>query len=104
MPDRIRLLAPEATVVSLGGATEASIWSIWFEIPRPVPATWSSIPYGHAMVNQSWQVLDVELYSCPSWVPGELHIGGIGLAHGYLGDAQKTAASFITHPRLLERL
>ena len=56
------------------------------------------------MVKQSWQVLEAELYPCPLWVPGELHIGGIGLAHGYLGDAQKTTASFITHPRLLERL
>lgn len=104
MPDRIRALAPRATVVSLGGATEASIWSIWFEIPSPVPTSWSSIPYGHAMANQSWHVLDDELCACPAWVPGELYIGGIGLAEGYLCDVSKTTASFILHPQTQEMI
>jgi amino acid adenylation domain-containing protein len=105
MPDRIRALAPGAQIVSLGGATEASVWSIWFEIPEPVPTSWSSIPYGHAMANQPWAVLDREsLQPCPIGVPGELHIGGIGLALGYLGDAEKTNASFITLPNTDERL
>ena len=104
MPDRIAVLAPNATVVSLGGATEASIWSIWYQVPRPVPTDWRSIPYGHAMANQTWRVLGAELYPCPAWVPGELFIGGVGLAVGYLGDAEKTAERFLTHPRLGERL
>lgn len=105
MPDRIRMLAPDTQVVSLGGATEASVWSIWFEIPTPIPAGWLSVPYGHAMANQSWEILEREsLYTCPIGVPGELFISGIGLAIGYLGDLEKTAASFITHPRTGERL
>jgi pyochelin synthetase len=45
MPHRLRHIAPNATIVSLGGATEASIWSIWFEIGQ-VDVAWSSIPYG----------------------------------------------------------
>ena len=61
MPDRIRVLAPGATVVGLGGATEASIWSIWYEIPLRVPSCWTSIPYGHSMANQMWKVLDADL-------------------------------------------
>ena len=56
------------------------------------------------MANQQWQVLDLDLYSSPAWVPGSLYIGGIGLALGYLGDPEKTAASFVTHPRTHERL
>lgn len=104
MPDRIRLLSPRASVVSLGGATEASIWSIWFEIPTPVPHSWSSIPYGHAMANQQWQVLDTESSAVPVWVAGELHIGGIGLALGYMAHAEKTAASFIVNLHTHERL
>ena len=51
-----------------------------------------------------WHVLDAELHPCPAWVGNELYIGGIGLAHGYVGDAAKTAASFIVHPRTRERL
>ena len=49
-------------------------------------------------------MLDAELHPCPAWVGNELYIGGIGLAHGYVGDAAKTAASFIVHPRTRERL
>eukprot|EP00966_Prymnesium_polylepis_P281121 6495189-Prymnesium_polylepis.1 len=104
MPDRIRAFAPEAKIVSLGGATEASIWSIWYEVPRHVPREWLSIPYGHAMANQSWQILDEELFPVPAWVPGELYIAGVGLANGYLGDQDVTAARFFTHPRTYEKL
>ncbi|MGK2885049.1 MAG: AMP-binding protein, partial [Rhodococcus sp. (in: high G+C Gram-positive bacteria)] len=45
LPDRMRALAPEATLVSLGGATEAAIWSIFHPIERVDPE-WTTIPYG----------------------------------------------------------
>ncbi len=103
LPDRIRAMGQDIQVISMGGATEASIWSIIYPI-NDVPADWTSIPYGKAMLNQSFHVLNSELASCPVWVPGELYIGGIGVAKGYWHDEQKTAASFITHPRSGERL
>jgi amino acid adenylation domain-containing protein len=103
LPGQIKKLAPEAEVISLGGATEASIWSILFPIEKVDPA-WKSIPYGRAMANQSFHVLDKALDPCPTWVAGELYIGGIGLAKGYWRNPEKTAASFITHPRTGERL
>jgi amino acid adenylation domain-containing protein len=103
LPDRIRVQAPAADVWSLGGATEASIWSILYPIRRVDPA-WKSIPYGTAMVNQSFHVLDDALEPRPVWVPGNLYIGGIGLALGYWRDAEKTAGSFVRHPRTGERL
>jgi hypothetical protein len=56
------------------------------------------------MVNQTFHVLDEDLEPCPVWVPGHLHIGGIGLAHGYWRDAERTRESFIVHPRTGERL
>ena len=103
LPDRIRALAPDAEVVSLGGATEASIWSILYPV-REVEPGWRSIPYGRPMSGQTFHVLDEALAPRPAWVPGHLFIGGVGLARGYWGDAEKTAASFITHPRTGERL
>ena len=103
LPERIRPAAPNAAIFSLGGATEASIWSILYPIGRIDPE-WRSIPYGHAMEHQSIHVLDGDLAVCPPWVPGDLYIGGIGVALGYWRDEAKTAASFITHPVTGERL
>ncbi len=89
--------------MSLGGATEASIWSILHPIGEVDPAA-RSIPYGRPMLNQTFHVLDGRLQPRPTWVPGQLFIGGTGLAQGYWRDAAKTAASFITHPQTGERL
>ncbi len=98
LPARLRALAPgPVQVVSLGGATEASIWSILHRVDAVDPA-WRSIPYGRAMANQSFQVLDADLAPRPLWVPGELYIGGVGLARGYWRDPGKTAAGFVASP------
>ncbi|WP_196444941.1 non-ribosomal peptide synthetase [Planomonospora sp. ID67723] len=103
LPDRLRVLAPQAQVVSLGGATEASIWSICHPVGEVDPS-WPSIPYGRALRGQSFQILDPQGRPCPVGVPGELHIGGDGLARGYVGDPAQTAERFITHPVLGRRL
>ncbi|MQB34207.1 amino acid adenylation domain-containing protein [Rhizobium rhizogenes] len=103
LPDEIRVLTPNAEVVSLGGATEASIWSIIFPIDSVDPR-WRSIPYGRPMRNQRFYVLNALFEECPDWVPGFLFIGGIGLAHGYWKDQEKTASAFIYHPKTGERL
>ncbi|MFW6012334.1 MAG: amino acid adenylation domain-containing protein [bacterium] len=102
--DRIRRLADrEVEVISLGGATEASIWSILYPVRR-VKADWTAIPYGKPMANQSFHVLDADLEPVPEWVPGELYIGGVGVARGYWKDPDRTAASFPKDPRTGERL
>jgi amino acid adenylation domain-containing protein len=103
LPERIRRLAPGAEVVSLGGATEASIWSILYPIERVDPE-WKSIPYGRPMKNQRFYVLDEKLDHRPDWVAGQLFIAGVGLARGYWRDEEKTRASFILNPVTGERL
>jgi acyl-coenzyme A synthetase/AMP-(fatty) acid ligase/acyl carrier protein len=97
LPDQIRRVLPKANVVSLGGATEASIWSILFPVGKVDP-NWKSIPYGKAMLNQSFHVFSQDFAVRPTWVPGQLYIGGIGLAKGYLRDEQKTNSSFVVNP------
>ncbi|MEZ4454020.1 MAG: amino acid adenylation domain-containing protein [Nannocystaceae bacterium] len=97
LPDAIRALHPGAAVVSLGGATEASIWSIAYPIGAVDPA-WTSIPYGRPLTRQGLHVLDARLEPCPIWVPGHLYITGVGVALGYLGDPERTAASFLALP------
>ncbi len=103
LPDRIREVAPNARVISLGGATEASIWSICFPVEER-DASWASIPYGRPLAGQSWHVLDASGRDAPVWVPGDLYIGGRGLALGYWRDEEKTASAFVRHPRTGERL
>ena len=99
----LKRFCPQAQLVSLGGATEASIWSNFHRITSLLPG-WSSVPYGTPLSNQSMHVLDEKLAHCPDWVTGDLYIGGVGLAEGYLNETEKTAASFFVHPAMGERL
>src|SRR3954451_19219565 len=103
LPPRLRQANPAIELVSMGGATEASIWSIAYPIGAPEPA-WASVPYGYPMRNQRFHVLDEQMKDCAEWVAGELYIAGEGLARGYWRDPSTTAARFVTHPVTGERL
>ena len=103
LPAQIKAVFNEIEVIGQGGATEASIWSIFHPIDRVEPC-WKSIPYGKPLNNQSFHVLNTHMEPCPTWVPGELFIGGIGLGKGYWRDREKTRRQFIIHPRTKERL
>lgn len=104
LPERIQRYFPHSEIISLGGATEGSIWSILFPITAGVDPSWKSIPYGLPMMNQKMYVLDDGLNHCPFGQLGEIYIGGVGVALGYWGDAERTSENFITHPRTGERL
>ena len=97
LPSRLRKYAPNNRLLSLGGATEVSIWSIAFPVDQ-VDATWTSIPYGMPMVNQTIHILDDRFEPCPEWTAGEIFIGGDGLAMGYLADEAKTTERFLKSP------
>ncbi|MFE5076192.1 non-ribosomal peptide synthetase [Streptomyces halstedii] len=103
LPDQARALLPGLEVVSLGGATEGSIWSIAHPVGE-VDTARPSIPYGTPLTNQTVAVLDGNLRPRPEWVTGELYIGGAGVALGYLGDPDRTAERFLTDPVGGERL
>jgi amino acid adenylation domain-containing protein len=103
LPGRIGELAGAVEVVSLGGATEASIWSILHPVERG-SAYLASIPYGRPMDNQRFHVLSETMEPRPNCVLGNLYISGTGLALGYWRDEERTKASFIIHPRTGERL
>lgn len=103
LPDRLRALAPQAQIVSLGGATEAAIWSVHYPIGEVDPE-WQSIPYGVPLSGQWFHILDEEQRPVPVGAAGELHIGGLGLAQEYWADPERTAERFFTHPETGHRL
>ncbi|MFC7548723.1 amino acid adenylation domain-containing protein [Plantactinospora sp. GCM10030261] len=102
LPGRIAAVAPGARVLAMGGATEASIWSNYFWADE-LPAAWSTVPYGRPLANQTMHVLDGHLADAPEWVPGDLYIGGIGVADGYHNAPDLTASSFLVDPATGER-
>ena len=57
LPGRMWSLSPKTEIISLGGATEASIWSIAYPIHEVDPA-WTSIPYGKPLANQHFYVVN----------------------------------------------
>ena len=82
------------------GPTEATIWSTVHKVgPETDLAAGSGpVPIGRPIANTTAYVLDSHLRPVPVGVGGELHIGGEGLARGYLGRPELTAEKFIPDP------
>lgn len=103
LPKNIRKHFSSAEIVSLGGATEAAIWSIYYPID-PDKQYERSIPYGKPLSNQRFYILNDRFEEVPNWVTGEIYIAGKGLALEYLGDEELTGKKFIYSENLKERL
>ncbi|HHK5588416.1 TPA: mutanobactin A non-ribosomal peptide synthetase MubC, partial [Streptococcus mutans] len=99
LPLKIKKIFPNANLFSAGGATEGSIWSIYYPIVKVEPE-WKSIPYGMPLANQQMYILNNMGNELPIGVMGNIYIGGVGVAMGYINDIEKTNDSFINHPKL----
>jgi len=89
------LLARGVTLWNMYGPTETTIWSTTGRIEAVGD---SPITIGRPMANTQVYLLDAYQRPVPVGVAGELHIGGDGLARGYLNHPQLTAEKFIPNP------
>lgn len=97
LPLKIGGMFPNAVLISLGGATEGTVWSNYFPIGA-VDQLWRSIPYGKPIANNAFYILDEQLNAVPHGAIGELVIGGHGVAAGYDNDPIKTRRAFLPDP------
>ncbi|MFE2865284.1 amino acid adenylation domain-containing protein [Embleya sp. NPDC059259] len=96
LPSRLHAQTPDCRFVALGGTTETAIHSTVYEVPAgtELPPHWRAVPYGTPLRNVRCRVVDAVGRDSPDRVPGELWIGGAGVAAGYRGDPERTADRF----------
>ncbi|MER5705316.1 amino acid adenylation domain-containing protein [Micromonospora sp. NPDC002296] len=81
-------------LLNLYGPSEDTTYSTWAE----VTADGTAPPIGRPLPHTRTYVLDTDGVPVPSGTPGELHLAGAGLARGYLGRPEETAARFLDDP------
>lgn len=91
---------PGAVLYNLYGTSE--VWDATWYDPRREDLPPSCVPIGRPIANTQAFILDPHLQMVPVGVPGELHIGGVGLARGYRNRPDLTAQKFIPHPFSVE--
>jgi len=89
----LRGLLPSSRLISLGGPTETTIWSIWHDITADDQL---QIPYGRPLPANRYLVLDAEGAHCPAGVVGRIHTAGVNLALGYLENGALAQTEFIS--------
>ncbi|MBW4702075.1 MULTISPECIES: non-ribosomal peptide synthetase [unclassified Micromonospora] len=92
-PDLIEAFGPAAAVHNMYGPTETTVWSTVGDVTAG-----RAVRIGTAIRNTDVLVLDAGLRPVPTGVPGELYLGGDGLARGYHGRAGLTAGRFVACP------
>ena len=89
---KLRQQLPNARLFSLGGPTETTIWSIWHEINVQDQEI---IPYGKALENNRYFILDENLKPCQMGEVGTMYMTGLNLSNGYLLDGEIYYKDFV---------
>ncbi|HEY0365530.1 MAG TPA: amino acid adenylation domain-containing protein, partial [Pyrinomonadaceae bacterium] len=103
--NRISAAAGTCRIINHYGPTETTVGSLTFDASETgLRAGARSVPIGYPIANTQVYILDRHMKPVPIGVPGELYIGGAGVASGYLNKPAQTAERFITHTFPVENL
>ncbi|MBT7165455.1 MAG: amino acid adenylation domain-containing protein, partial [Victivallales bacterium] len=94
----LAVLSPQARLVNSYGLTEATIDSSFFEGDAHALSETGMVPIGRPFANVRLYVLDSHRRPVPIGVPGELYIGGRGVARGYVNRPELAAERFVPDP------
>ncbi|MDB5815868.1 MAG: Non-ribosomal peptide synthase [Rhodocyclales bacterium] len=94
-PELAKVWGADRRMLNAYGPTEATVCATWMLVD---PSVENTIPIGRPLANVNLYILDEYLKPTPIGVAGELHIGGIGLARGYLGRPDLTSERFVANP------
>ncbi|MEO1801677.1 MAG: amino acid adenylation domain-containing protein, partial [Cyanobacteria bacterium J06629_2] len=89
--------APDTQFINEYGPTETVVGCCTYEVPRK-SISHHQIPIGNPIANTQLYIMDEYLQPVPVGIPGELYIGGDGVARGYLQQPGLTAERFIPNP------
>ena len=82
---RFREIMPQATLLNLYGPTEVAADVTWYDTAQ-LSVDSLSVPIGRPIANTQIYLLDSHLNPVPIGVPGEIYVGGAGLARGYINN------------------
>jgi amino acid adenylation domain-containing protein len=95
--DQVRALAPDCTIINHYGPTETTVGVVAYHV-APDSSRGHIVPIGRPLVGSQTYILDRYLEPVPIGIPGELYIGGRGVARGYAGHPELTAERFLPDP------
>ena len=88
---------PDCRLINGYGPTENTTFSCCYTVPRDYAGT-SALPIGQPIRQTEALILDESLRPVSAGAEGELYVGGLGVALGYLNRPELTAERFIAHP------
>ena len=100
--DRFYERTADAVLLNIYGSSEVSADATCYEVPR-AGGRLGRVPIGRPIANVRVYLLDRNRRPVPIGVPGELHVGGAGLARGFLGQPALTTERFIPDPFTADR-
>ncbi|KAF9940143.1 hypothetical protein BGZ65_008002 [Modicella reniformis] len=92
----LRLLVPKGRIINDYGPTEATVSAITWKCPQEFGG--DIVPIGRPIANKTIYILDKHCQPVPLGAVGELYIGGVGVARGYLNRQEMTAKVFLQDP------